>query len=391
MPIRHPQRHSLLTTLYRVAGSTTPSLPAFTSVVAAYGLHGYNPVGYPAGLAVSSNEQDDVNFTEVAPYPSLTDGGVSNFAPPFLVNLWADQNAGANNLTASGAARPTLLVTTPVIISGAGTSAANGQYNFSGLSSGFAYYNLAGQPASTTNSAIVSDGTTYSITNGAGAVIYSGDAASESFPWLSATWTRVAPGVNPPPTVTPGTQTGELQFTGSTPTGLTGANPLYSGGSATGTIYIPFKPASLAETSVLLETGDGAAGSARRISVRMVAGVLTASCFDATAVVALANTKIKTISDTNWHIATVRFDTSLSAANQVQLLVDNSATGVTAPISTDLTGLLLGNGVPNFGYRNGGASAGFTGSATDCLAFSAAHNGTLETNWFNWLKFVNGL
>lgn len=153
-----------------------------------------------------------------------------------------------------------------------------------------------------------------------------------------------------------------ISFDG-TQTGLVGANPLYSGGSATGTIYVGFKAASLVETSVLLETGTGATDQAQRISIRLVAGVLTCSVYDATAVVCLANTKSKTISDNNWHLLAFTFDTGQgTAVNQTGLLVDNSSSGVSSPVSSTVAGLLLGGEAPNIGMRNNFASNFFTGS-----------------------------
>lgn len=180
-----------------------------------------------------------------------------------------------------------------------------------------------------------------------------------------------------------------IVFDGATPTGLTGVRPTFAGGSGTGTIYIPFKAASLVETSVLFETGSGSAAQGQ-VSIRLVAGVFTATIYDLS-LVALPNTKVKTISDTGWHIATIRFDTSLAAANQVQLLIDNSSSGVSSSAATNLTGIQIGDGVPNVGARNNAASTGFTGSMYDLLCFSTAHDTTLETSWWTYLKYVNGL
>lgn len=376
------------------AGISTPPLPAFNAgqVALVASLWNWNPVGYSAGASLNASGDDSTGeaiFNGIAPY--FCDGAGFPLPdwgnPPYVVSVWDDQNSQANSLTATGSARPTLQVTTPVVVSGAGTSAANGTYTYRGQSGGKAYYNLVGQPTSATLNAIAwdADSAHWTINDSGGTSLY--DDVNEvdvSFPWdAGIAWEEIT-GDSPAPTVTMSGSGGNVVFDGSV-TGLAGAGALYSGGSAVGTIYMLFKAGSLLETSVLLETGTGAADQARRISIRLVAGVLTCSVFDATAVVCLANTKIKTISDSNWHWLAFTWDTGQgTAANQTALKVDDSATGVSSPISSTVAGLLMGNAVPNVGARNNAASAWFTGAMRTAICKNVVDNAATQTNYYNY-------
>ncbi len=162
-------------------------------------------------------------------------------------------------------------------------------------------------------------------------------------------------------------------------------------GSTTGTIYGGFKARSLIETSVILETGTGAADQAQRLSIRLVAGALTCSIFDATPVVALANTKIKTISDTNWHWLAFGWNTALVGAAQTFLKVDDSSTGVTSPISTSCSGLAIAAGVPNVGARNNGASAWFTGLIDPIIVRNVVDNAATQTSYHDYFLYLQSL
>lgn len=133
--------------------------------------------------------------------------------------------------------------------------------------------------------------------------------------------------------------------------GLQGAASLYSGGTAKATIYIDFQPLNLSETGVILQTGL-VNSKAQNILIEMVAGALTATVWDNTPVHPLANTKTKILAATDRIWVAVVIDVTLAPANQVQLYVNNSQAGVLAPISTDLSGLTIGNDVPSVGASN---------------------------------------
>lgn len=387
---------------YAVMGaaiSGPPALPAFSNSVGCWALWNFNPVGYPSGLGIEINGSDE-EVDSVAPYPLkwanvIDDSGT----PPYLTDTWYDQNSNTNNLAQTLTKRPVLQITTSVVVSGAGTAAANGVYTYRGLhdqGSGPApYYNLVGEPDDPFTVAISSNGDNGWIIwqDGDAAFYISGSEAT--FPWLVAGWNTGDVGVNPTPTVTPaGTQTGEIDFGtdgagNSVITGLRSSGNLCN--STVGTIYILFKAGSLLSTEVLFETGTGAVGAARakNISISLVAGVLTATIYDNTAVTPLANTKIKTIADTNWHFLAVTWDVTLSAANQVSLLVDNSATGVTAPISSTLVGLTIGNALLNVGARNNASSAAFTGSMQGVITKNSADDAAAQTAMYNYCKYLN--
>lgn len=59
-----------------------------------------------------------------------------------------------------------------ITVAGAGTSAANGVYSYRGTNNGKGYWNLVGQSNSTTNSAIVWDGSKWILTSSAGLQLY---------------------------------------------------------------------------------------------------------------------------------------------------------------------------------------------------------------------------
>lgn len=172
--------------------------------------------------------------------------------------------------------------------------------------------------------------------------------------------------------------------------GLQGAGNLFPSHTTAGTLYFDFAPQSLVETGVILETGQNEVQMGGRISIRMVAGVLTVSFYDATAIVALPNTKAKIISSTNRIWVAVTFDTSLAAANQVQLYVNNSQAGVTAPASADLSAVVgVGVDVPNVGARNNAASNYLTANMWEIRAetvVDAAAAMLVQYNYWNYLK-----
>lgn len=177
----------------------------------------------------------------------------------------------------------------------------------------------------------------------------------------------------------------EIDFDGSTSTLVSSGTLGWTTTDAT--VYLRFKAGSLVETSFLFLSSNGANNRTGRIAISLVAGVLTVSVYDSTAVIALANTKVKTISDSNWHLLSIVIDTTTSAANQVLIWVDGSQTGVTAPISTDLASENLRNDVFTVGSRNS-ASNFFTGSMTDLLLFSTAHNDTLRGQWQDYINYI---
>lgn len=74
-----------------------------------------------------------------------------------------------------------------IIVSGAGTSAANGVYTYRGQHNTRNYWNLEGQSDSTSNYAIAWTGTDWIMTNFSSATLYTIDTNSQ-YPWTSA-WT----------------------------------------------------------------------------------------------------------------------------------------------------------------------------------------------------------
>lgn len=384
--------------------NVTPSLPAFSNIALCAGLWNFNPVGYPLGQPSVNANSTPLEFNSLSPYAGNYEAYIPlPDPPPFLVDTWGDQNGQINNLLQLGFAFPVLQITTSVVVSGAGTAAANGVYTYRGLdadSGYYPYYNLVGQPSDPTTASILSNGIQWAITKNPDDGNYynsangPGDVAT-AFPWLATGWQSSDVGVDPAPTVTAADpQTGQIDFgtdgAGGTPTtGLQSSGSLCN--SATGTIYLLFKAGSLLSSEVLFETGTGAVGAARakNISISLVAGVLTATIYDNTAVTPLLNSKIRTIADTNWHLLAVTWDVTLSAANQVSLKVDNSSTGVTAPISSTLVGLTIGNALLNVGARNNAASAAFTGLMQIARVQTNADDATAQTNMYNYCKYLN--
>lgn len=87
------------------------------------------------------------------------------------------------------------------VIAGAGTTAADGVYTDRGLFNGRVQYNLLGESSSSTDSAIVWDGTSWIITDDTGTELYNNNAEDVPLPWDSAVWIASG-GDEPVPTVT---------------------------------------------------------------------------------------------------------------------------------------------------------------------------------------------
>lgn len=173
-------------------------------------------------------------------------------------------------------------------------------------------------------------------------------------------------------------------------TGMQGG-ALYTSGSATGTIYLDVQPLSLVQTGVILETDTftNNAHTTRQISIRMVAGVLTATIFDNTALVALPNTKVKTIVATDRIFITFTWDTGVGvAANQTALYVNNSASGVTSAAAADLSGLLVGQGSANVGARNNAASQFVTANMWSGEAFTVVDDSAAKLVQYNYNQYL---
>lgn len=370
------------------AGSVAPSLPAFSNVVAVYGLNNFNPVGYPAGLAVETNGGNELVYGLAAPYSAdwATFIAIGD-PPPFLAQIWGDQNSNANDLTGAGSARPTLQIVSSVLVSGAGTSAANGEYRFLSIINGKAKYQKGSDPDAVINWT----GDNWIIGVGGDPAYLSLD--DTAFPW-QAVFVVADVGDSPAPTVTQvGSGTGQVEFNG-TATGLQSSIALYGSGSATGTIYGWIQPKSLSETGVIFETGTFAdrANTIKQISIRMVAGVLTATIFDQTAITALPNMKVKTLSAIDPIFITFQWDTAVATASlQTTLLVNNSATGVSSAAAADLSGLLIGGAKVNVGARNNAASAFLTANMWMLLAKSVVDSSTVRAQWFAYQQYLKSL
>lgn len=180
----------------------------------------------------------------------------------------------------------------------------------------------------------------------------------------------------------------QITFDG-TQTGMSSTINLYDGSNTSGTLYIDVAPQSLIETGIILETGTGAVGNAGRISIRMVAGVLTASIYDGTAIASLPNTKVKTLSGHSRIWVCVTFDTTAAAANQVQLYVNNSQAGVTSTAAADLSGVQIGKDPANLGARNTASSNFLTADFWQVRAQSNLDDAAamlIEYNYYLYLR-----
>lgn len=94
---------------------------------------------------------------------------------------------------------PTVTESEIVVVSGAGTGAANGSYSKRGTTGGKPYYNLTSQSASTTNYCIKWNGTAWVITSNTGTTYYTGTGATVR-PYYGVTWVATT-GVVPVPSV----------------------------------------------------------------------------------------------------------------------------------------------------------------------------------------------
>lgn len=366
-----------------------PSLPDFENVIAAYGLNNFNPVGYPAANGVNAAGQDDASdaaFREVAPHP-LDWNALAAFGAPFLVNVWDDQNSQANNLTQHGGARPTLQITTPVVVSGAGTAAANGTYTYRGQfldndsDRTKAFYVLAEQPTSENNSAVAYVDSAWKVTASDSGTLYH-SADNTSFPWQAAAFTEDS-GDSPAPTVAAGTQSGEIVFDGVI-SGLQSSNNLTLNTATT--IYCFFKLGAADASGVLFEIGPSPLSTDGGLSAIFTAGVLQVAVYDDSTVGDLRG-KVKTVGDTDWHLLTIVIDTAAAGLdNQVLMWLDGSTAGVTNVGTGVLDMITLSNEKLNVGARNNGASNFLACSMTELLAFSVAQDTTLREQWQDYIN-----
>ena len=99
------------------------------------------------------------------------------------------------------------------IVSGAGTSAANEEYTPRGTFNGKPYYNLVGQPDSTSQNAVVYDGDQWNIRDAADS-LYNTSSSSAAFPWLDSSWT-INEGAGPAPSVASSATTAVVAASGT--------------------------------------------------------------------------------------------------------------------------------------------------------------------------------
>jgi hypothetical protein len=126
-----------------------------------------------SGLADAPAESTAVNTA------TSTTLAIGTITPTSANNLLTAIFAFNADVTAVGIAND-------VLVSGAGTAAANGTYTYRGQANGYAYFNLVGQPDSPTESAIANNGDpTWYILAANGDQLYVGTPETPiAFPWL---------------------------------------------------------------------------------------------------------------------------------------------------------------------------------------------------------------
>lgn len=368
-------------------GIVIPPLPSTVGLVGSWGVLGNsNPVGYPTGECVgteSATGNDNTSFTAGSPYPTDWATLISNGDPPYLINTLDDQNSNANDLTASGSARPVLQVATSAVVVG---GSQPGTYLYSGQWNGYAYYNLSGHADSHNNYSIGSP-------DGDGAFTIYGAAASElaisnddghAFPSQS-NWVDTGSTVTADPN-------GGGWVQGSATTGMAGAVELFVAGSPTLTLNLLVYISDFSGNSVLFETNTFAdrGHTINQISIRMLAGVLTASAYDATAVVAVPNSKVKTLSVAGWYNIVFEVNSALAGTAQTVLKVNDSTSGVTSVGAGNLASANMAQGIPNLMARDAGGtlSLGFPGQFLQGQVYSDVKSASDLTTIFNWLTYA---
>lgn len=369
------------------SGPSPPPIPPVDGAVGIWALFNLNPVVDFAANVSGSDSTQDYAFVGVPSYPFDYAGLTAPpNDPPYLVNTWFDQLSQANNLSATGSARPQLQITSSAVVTGAGTSAANGTLSYFGQLNGRAAYVYDGSTDPTVDGILWADAQWKINTSGAGVYFSNDDVA---FPWLVSTWEQ-NDGDLPVPVVTQGQASGVIQ--GSATTGLAGGSALYSGGSATGTITWSGYIDDFAGNSVLFETGTFAdrANTINQLSLRILAGVLTFSGYDTTAIVALPNSKVKTLSVAGWYDIICTFDTGQVGTAQTAMKVNDSASGITSVGAGNLAGLLMGSGVPNVGARDaaGTLSLGFPGRELAAVAYTGVKSASDQTVIYNYNQYL---
>lgn len=317
---------SLLLTLASPTNSG-PVIPAFEDFVASWGLFNLNPVGYSGGQAFENDNEDSPLFLTNSPY--LPDYSVvTNFD---VLDLF-DQSTENNNFV-DGTNNPSLILTSPTVVAGAGTAEANGTLTYFGLTNG--RYSAVYEGSGDVESAGVYWTSSEWRIIGSLPFRYS-STEDVPYPWEVTTWT-LDTGSLPVPTVTQGTpQTAIIGFDGVDDQLVTTEN-VFAGGSQQGTIYCLF----------YYDNSDAPLFVTNAININENVGIYTSGgqLFGFAKSNVFDNSKIETLT-VGWHFVAFGFDTTQAiAANQTVMYVD----GVLAsPInSDDLADALLGD---NLGY-----------------------------------------
>lgn len=310
-------------------GNTGPTIPPFTDFVLSAGLFNLNPVGYGGGAVLRNTNIQTSNFLLDSPYlpnySSLTG---------FEINRLNDQSASANRFNA-GTGNPSLILTSPTVVAGAGTAGANGALTYFGQTNErySAVYEGSTDPGA---EGVYWNGTDWLIRRFGDSQYSSTDDVP--YPWLVTTWVEQN-GALPVPTVTQGTpDTAIIGFDGVDDQLVT-TSPVFSGGSQQGTIYVYYKDNTGSSNGALLQLGDDVSA----VEINLSGGTIIAEITSATSAV---NSKEYAVPDTNWHFVAFGFDTTKPIPEEQTVLyidgVESTTTGSAGDINSELVGDYVG-------------------------------------------------
>jgi len=313
--------------------SGAPPIPPFTDFVLSAGLFNLNPVGYSGGNAFRDGTPANAPFLTTAPY--LPDySGVTDFN----IDRLYDQSALGNRFD-SGTGSPTLQLTNPTVVAGAGTAAVNGTYTPRGLWNGRYVVMIEGQEyinPGEGGQSVFWTGTVWSIELPSGGYYYSLDDVQ--YPWQVTTWLpEIGVGDLPVPTVTQGTPgTAIINFDGVDDQLVTQSN-VFAGGSQQGTIYLYFKDGGQGGGTVFATNANGTNNGVFIFTT----GSTIAGQIESTN--GKNSQELGELAE-GWHFVAFGFDTTLSPETQTVMYVDGVLATQTSnsDINDELIGDFLG-------------------------------------------------
>lgn len=156
------------------------------------------------------------------------------------------------------------------------------------------------------------------------------------------------------------------------------------------TIYCVFSTNSLAMAQTLLQSNyDESYLTDARATFAIYltsAGVITVSQ-KTEDILAVFNTKIKTLGSTGLHLLTIVFDRSVSGAGATIAKLDNLTTGWTSAVSGTMTGSFNNRAIGIGLGKPLGTDAFLNGTFNECWVYNGAKDADHQTSVYDFLKY----